>query len=69
MWNGLIWLAIRTRGGLYEYSNEPLGPIKYSEFLDWLRKCLDKDSAAWSLSAHELWANHGLAVKISKPFH
>jgi hypothetical protein len=34
--------------GSCEYSNEPLGSIKCGQFLDWLVKFLNKDSAPWS---------------------
>jgi len=58
-WEGVEWINLAPNmnkggGGFYEKGNEPLGPKKYSEFLDWLRNCLNKDSGAWSLLAHEL---------------
>jgi hypothetical protein len=34
VWTALSWLGLGTGGGHYECTNEPLGSIKWEEFLD-----------------------------------
>jgi len=35
----LMWLSTGTSDGFSEHSSEPVGSIKYREFLDCLRNC------------------------------
>jgi hypothetical protein len=44
---GSSWLKIGTGGGTCECGNEPAGPVKCGEFLDWLRttEFLKKEAA------------------------
>jgi hypothetical protein len=34
VWNGSIWIKTETGGGYCECGNQPLGSIKFGEFLD-----------------------------------
>lgn len=35
----LMWLTEGTNDRFSEHSSEPVGSIKYRDFLDWLRNC------------------------------
>jgi hypothetical protein len=50
VWTGLSCFGIETVAGTCECGNEPLGSIKYGEFLEYLQIgwLLKKDSSPWS---------------------
>jgi hypothetical protein len=50
VWNGLIWLKIRTVAGCGEYGNETSGSVTHGGFLEWSRnyQLLKKCPAALS---------------------